>query len=516
MKLSTSQQMRDLDRAAIQDRGIPSTLLMERAAKGIADTVLGMLPNPGAARAAVFCGAGNNGGDGVAAARLLMEAGVTVRAFLVGKREKMTEDCAEMERRLREYGGSLETFDPESGEIGDWCQTADVLVDAVFGIGLNSPLRGDGLSAVRLMNRCGAPVVAADVPSGLAADTGEILGDATRCEATVTFTRAKPGHFAGMGRICAGRVVVHDIGIPEDLIESLPAPGSVFTEKDAAETLPERPEESHKGNFGRVGILAGGLGYTGAPYLASEAALRAGAGLVFLNVPAGIYPILAGKCAEAMPYPIPDEGGFLSEKSYPVSAERLSGMDACLIGPGLGRSPGTQEVVRKLLRELSCPVVLDADGLNAVADDLSVLDSRRGRVTVLTPHDGEFARLGGKDGPDRVQAAADFAAQHGCVLVRKGHCTITAQPDGIFWLNPTGNAGMAKGGSGDILSGILLALLGQGLEAGRAAALAVWLHGRAGDLCAAKYGETAMLPTDLFKTLPEVLKQLETAGKRKA
>lgn len=264
--------------------------------------------------------------------------------------------------------------------------------------------------------------------------------------------------------------------------------------------LPVRPRDGHKGTFGKVHILAGSVGFTGAPALAASGAVRAGAGLVFLWVDRDIWPILAIKCQSAMPTPIP---------SFSVLLDKMTQSDAVLIGPGLGRSRKSDVRTLHLVQRLSVPLVLDADGLNAVAEHIDVLDTRRDRLTVLTPHDGEFLRLtqGSPIGPDRVEAARTFARQHGCVLVLKGHRTITAFPDGETFVNTTGNPGMAKGGSGDVLAGMILSLLGQGIPAKQAVPSAVWLHGRAGDLAARKLGEYGMTPDDLIEQIPAAIQQ---------
>ena len=265
-------------------------------------------------------------------------------------------------------------------------------------------------------------------------------------------------------------------------------------------TLPKRPVDGHKGDFGKLFVLAGSEGYTGAPVLAARGALRAGAGLVFVGVPRDIYPIIAVKCDEAMPFPLP--------KEYEKILEKAAGCDVALIGPGLGRKPETERLVLALLADLERPVVLDADGINALGGHIDILD-KRSAPTVLTPHEGEFARLTGCALPirDRLIAARDFAMAHHCILVLKGHGTVTADPTGRCRVCGTGNPGMAKGGSGDVLSGVILALLGQGLPARQAVPLAVWLHGAAGDLCAAEIGEYGMTPTDLAEALPRVMKE---------
>ena len=280
--------------------------------------------------------------------------------------------------------------------------------------------------------------------------------------------------------------------------------------------LPRRRRESHKGDYGRVCILGGSVGYTGAPILAAKAAVRTGAGLVTLLTPEPVWPIAAAKLDCAMPWPLPAEEGALSGEVLGPALEKLSAADAALIGPGLGRKAEAAGVVRKLVSALECPLVLDADGINALEGHIDVLDARRDRLTVLTPHDGEFARVGGDlSGGDRIVLARAFAAAHGCVLVLKGYRTITAFPDGKVYVNTTGNPGMAKGGSGDVLAGMVASFLAQGFAPQQAVPWAVCLHGAAGDSAAEKLGEYAMTPLELLDALPLVLKEAENRGLEK-
>ena len=506
MYIATAEQMRQLDRMAIEERGIPSADLMERAAHALAEAALALAGTRG--RAVCFCGPGNNGGDGIACARLLREAGLEVRCVLVGDRERLTPDARTMEARLAAAGGCLEPFAPDDPAFAAWCLEADVMVDALFGIGLSRPMEGDALIAVHMMNTCDIPVVSADIPSGVETDTGRVLGAAVEAAATVTFTLPKAGHYVGKGGLCTGQLTVVDIGIPEDLVRGLDCPVRAVERADVS--LPVRPRDAHKGDFGKVYILGGSVGYSGAPVLAAQGAVRTGAGLVTVGVPAPVWPVAAAKLNEAMPHPLPaGKEGQLSLEAFEAVHSRLEGCGVLLLGPGLGRGNSAAAVVRRLLTELPLPMVVDADGINALAGHIDVLDGRRGLLTVLTPHDGEFARLGGElSSGDRLGAARAFAAEHGCCLVLKGHRTITAFPDGAAYVNTTGNPGMAKGGSGDVLAGVILSLLGQGLPARQAVPLAVWLHGAAGDRCAQRIGEYGMTPTDLAAALPEVLREL--------
>ena len=302
MRIATAEQMRTLDRRAIEERGVPSLELMERAANALAEAAIDTAANaPG--RAVCFCGPGNNGGDGVACARLLLEAGFEVRCILVGQREKLTCDTRAMEARLAAAGGVLEPFTPDDPDFAAWCLKADVMVDAIFGIGLNTEVRGDALTAVHMMNTCDIPVVSADIPSGVEADTGRVLGEGVRAARTVTFTLPKAGHYVGKGGLCTGVLTVADIGIPRDLVDGEDYP--VQTVEGADVRLPVRPRDAHKGDFGKVYLLGGSVGYTGAPVFAAQAAVRSGAGLVTVGVPAPVWPIAAAKLDEAMPHPLP-------------------------------------------------------------------------------------------------------------------------------------------------------------------------------------------------------------------
>lgn len=512
MKLATAAQMRELDRQAIEERGIPSIDLMERAAEGVVKAALKYLPQkPGKCRAAVFCGAGNNGGDGIAAARELFLKGVRVRAFLVGSYEKMTPDAMEETRRLSECGVELEQYDPENLDQSAWARGCQVLIDAIFGVGLSREIAEDSVyaAAIRLMNQCAAPVVAADIASGVAADSGNVCGCAVKADKTITFTCKKIGQAVGDGALLSGDTEVWDIGIPADLQKSMVCTTQTVEMEYARTTLPRRKVNGHKGNFGKLLVAGGTVGYTGAPYLTALAAERSGCGLVYLGVPQSIWAVEAARCVGTMPFPFPDQERPFNHSAVQVIEEKLTGCDVLALGPGLGRSAKTEQMVLDLLRSTSQPVVLDADGINALEGHIDLLDTRRGRVTILTPHDGEFARLGGDlSHGDRVRSAREFAVKHGCILVLKGHRTVTAMPEGNVLVNTTGNSGLAKGGSGDVLTGLIASLLAQGATASQAAALGVWIHGRAADLAAEQLTEYAMTPMDVIGHFPEVFKEL--------
>lgn len=512
MKLATAAQMRELDRRAIEERGICSGSLMDRAAERVAQAALSLLPGqPGKCRAAVFCGSGNNGGDGIAAARILFLAGVRVRAFLVGSYEKLTPDALEETGRLSECGVELEAFDPQDASQSAWARSSQVLVDALLGVGISREIAPDSpyAAAVHLMNACQGAVVSADIASGVEADTGRILGCAVKADKTVTFTYGKIGEMVGQGALCSGEVDVMEIGIPQDLAREVVCPVQSIEEEFVAAAVPKRKADGHKGDFGKLLVVGGAVGYTGAPYLTAAAAARSGCGLVFLGVPESIWAVEAAKCVCAMPFPLPEKRGMLSYKAVQGIREKLGHAHVLALGPGLGRSEQVSRMVLELLQETEKPVVLDADGINALAGHMDVLDQRRGRVTILTPHDGEFTRIGGDlSGKDRVGAARAFAVAHGCILVLKGHRSVIGTPEGNVLVNTTGNSGLAKGGSGDVLTGLIASLLAQGATAVQAAAAGVWLHGRAGDAAAERLSAYCMTPADVIDVLPEVFSKL--------
>lgn len=502
MKLATAAQMREVDRHAIEDLGIPSTTLMKNAARHIADEALKHIPPNG--YVAVFCGTGNNGGDGICAASLLLERGVNVRVFLVGDLQRLTPDCAEMKKRLEHVGGSLELF-VASNDNSSILSRCNVVIDAIFGIGLNTVLIGAALTAVTLINSSSAFVISADIPTGIHADTGGVYGDAVKADVTVTFSLAKPGHFVEPGSIYTGKLVVCDIGIPKNVINNLPSHKFAATSSDI--TLPGRKPDTHKGSYGRTLVIAGSVGYTGAPVLSARAATKIGAGLVYLGVPKSIYDIMAIKLNEEMPFPLPDDAkGKLTANAASEILRHASLCDVCLIGPGLGMSDDITELVQSITRLVETPIVLDADGLNAVAKKVDILNQATCPL-ILTPHVGEFIRLGGDlTSGDRLGAACTFATKHGCILVLKGHRTIVALPNGTAYVNTTGGPAMAKGGTGDVLAGMIASLIAQKLPLVHAVAAAVYIHGLAGDFCAKKYGEYSVTATDIIDMLPEAIK----------
>ena len=500
MRFSGSGAMREMDRIAIEEMGIPGETLMLRAAAGTAAAALQMLPDSG--RVLVLCGSGNNGGDGIGVAALLREGGYPVTCCMAGDPEKLSADSRAMLARLRAAGGELTAYEEPELLKQKW----DLIVDALFGTGLSRPVGGRYAELIEAVNRSGVPVLACDIPSGVSADTGEVLGCAVKADVTVTFNLPKTGQLLPPGTEYTGKLIVHDIGIPDAARKRVTHDGEYVTEDMVRAWLPKRRRESHKGDFGKLLLLCGSTGFTGAAALAARAALRTGAGLVYLGVPEPVYPILAAKLDEPVVFPLPaNDAGQFSRKALAEIRRRLPDMDVCLAGPGIGNSADTAELVDGILETAECPVLLDADGINVLAGHAYRLRKARCPV-VVTPHTGEFRRIGGDLSADRITAAGKLAGEHGITVLLKGYRTVTAGPDGELFVNSTGNSGMATGGSGDVLSGILACLLGAGMDPVRAAAAAAWIHGAAGDLCAERLGERSMLPMDMIGALPEVLR----------
>jgi NAD(P)H-hydrate epimerase len=494
--------MKETDSGAINRFGIPSTLLMTNAAEAVAKAALGFLPEGGSA--AVFCGCGNNGGDGVAAACRLLTLGYDARVFFTSDIEVLSPDTAEMLRRLRELRGQAREFSASDAEQLDFIKGGSVIIDAILGTGLSRMVSGVPKAAVELINSLAIPVVSADVPSGVDADTGKIYGCAVSADITVTFTLAKPGHFVEPGCVKRGKLIVADIGIPQTLTDELDIRAFAVTKDEVS--LPKRLPLTHKGNYGRLLLLGGSVGCTGAPTLAARAALRVGAGLVSLGVPEEIYQISAVKNDEAMPFPLKSRDGILSPDALDEILQRAAKSNVTVVGMGLGRSAETPALVEALVNTCKTPLLIDADGLYAIKDRLEGLKNSEAQI-VLTPHEGEFALLGASAADDRLSAARELAQKRRVTVVLKGHRTICAFPGGEVYIINAGNPGMAKGGTGDALSGVIGAMLCQ-LPFKQAVITGCWLHARAGDFAAERLGEYSITASDLIDSLSDACKEI--------
>ncbi len=514
MRILSADEMREVDRRAIDELGIPGLVLMENAAIGVADALGERFPE--AATVAIFCGPGNNGGDGLALARHLEARGYRYRVFLVGKKPPAGDAGIEL-AILERCGIEVETVGPESdlGPVLAAAGRADLVVDALFGTGLTRALGGHLRPLVEGLERLPVNKLAVDLPSGLDGSRGEPPGPHLSADLTVTFAAPKIAHILPPAAGAVGELVVADLGIPPYLLAEAPGDLHLSTAADLAASLLVRDAGAHKGDFGHVLLVAGSPGKAGAAILGAQGAVRGGAGLVTAAVPQPILPTVEVASLESMTLAL--SAGPDGALAAGASAEALAaavGKQAVAIGPGLGTTPATVGAVRRLLAELPVPAIVDADGLNVFAGRLEEL-RQRPAATVLTPHPGEMARLLGISSrevqTDRLAAARQAAAASGAVVVLKGYRTVIADPQEGVWVNPTGNAGMATGGSGDVLTGLLAALVAQGYEPLLGSLMAVYLHGLAGDLAAETYGREALRAGDLVAALPAAFERLRAA-----
>lgn len=510
MKLVTAETMQQIDRKAILERGIPGLVLMENAGRGCTAAITDAFGSTGIAT--ILAGKGNNGGDGFVIARLLSDQGWTVKVCILARGDQITGDARANLDRLPD---TMLLFCPEPGMLARHApllEDSTVIIDALFGTGLASDLSGIHAEAVALVNASGKPVVAVDIPSGVHGTTGRVLGSAVQATMTVTFALAKQGHVHYPGAEYCGTLQLVDIGIPADIMEE--AEGCEFCDMAAiAALLRPRGRTSHKGSFGHSFIVAGSTGKTGAAAMAANSAVRAGSGLVTVVVPATVHPVLEMKTTEAMTLPVPDGGrGFMEGDAIDLLLTEAATRSTAAVGPGLSWNAGTAGLVRSFVAELAQPLVIDADGLNAVSEDAAVLLKREGRVTVLTPHPGEMARMAGITTAaveaDRLTVARDVALKYKVHVILKGARTVIAAPDGRLAINGSGNPGMASGGMGDVLTGAVTALLAQGYEPFDACRIGVFIHGHAADLVAAEKGEIGISAVDVQERLPYALKDL--------
>ncbi len=512
MKAVTSQTMQELDRTTIEGFGVPGVELMERAGRTCAEIIDARYGIGDDRSVVVFAGKGNNGGDGFVIARLLHDMGWNVTLLHHGGRDAVRGDALVNLQKVPQ-GVVQRDAAAESGPgIDELLAGATIVVDALLGTGLKSEVTGIYASSIARMNASDRPVVAVDIPSGVDATSGRILGMAVQAELTVTFALAKLGHILYPGTAYTGELLVTDIGIPGELAAA--APGvEYFDVARAAATIRRRSRVCHKGDNGHSLIIAGSTGKSGAAAMAANSAMRSGAGLVTLAVPESIHAILEMKSTEAMTVPLGDNGsGALSPAALPRIMDLLPGRDVVAIGPGVGQSGEAWRVVREIAATVRVPLVMDADALNAVAGQRDVIRTSPSPAVVMTPHPGEMSRLAGvtvaEVETDRLAAAERFAKDNGVYLVLKGARTVVAAPDGRLAVNSSGNPGMASGGMGDVLTGVITALLAQGYEPFAACCLGVYCHGAAADMVARDKGEIGLIATDVQEMLPYVFKML--------
>lgn len=518
MRVLTAAQMRDADRRTIEEIGIPSLVLMENAGRQIVAALDAIYSDLADRQVVVLAGRGNNGGDGFVVARTLAMRGIDVSVFVIGQVADVRGDARVNLEALGRVGVTV----VEVADSGAWelhlseIRDSTLVVDAIFGTGLNAPVAGLVESVIADINGSGIPVVSIDLPSGLSADTADLIGPSIEADVTITLAAPKLPLVLPPGELRAGDIVIADIGIPADVIDALEgARVELLTRTTMRQLLTPRVADSHKGDYGRVLVVAASKGKTGAAHLAALGALRTGAGLVTIAAPAGCQAVLAAMAPEYMTEALDEAPNGLD----PAGVDRVIDLarDVIAVGPGLGTRPGTSAFVRDLVDRATCPLVVDADGLNAFVGDPDRLMGREGRDVIITPHPGEMARLVGMTIDEvqasRLEVARNFAAAHRLYVVLKGHRTLVATPDERVFINPTGNPGMATGGTGDVLTGVIAALLAQLLDADAACRLGVYVHGMAGDLAEADVGEMSLIASDLAGHIGAAL--LELSGRRR-
>jgi NAD(P)H-hydrate epimerase len=519
MKLVTSQQMRNIDKKAIQGEKIPGLELMEKAGKGSADIAKKILGNElKGKKVLIFCGRGNNGGDGFVVGRYLSQWGVDISLFLLGKKKEVKGDARTNLQKAEEIGLEVKELSKKNDFPKDF--NCDLVVDAIFGTGFQGKAEGLFADAIEFINNSDSPVLAIDIPSGLNADTGEAEGLCVKANHTVTMALPKTGHFFHPGRIYSGEVSVIDIGVPPKIVDEEKLNLNLITREEVKTLLPRRPGDAYKGTCGRVVLIAGSTGMTGAAALASTSTLRIGAGMAILGTPKTLNDIMEIKLTEVMTKPLPDvrKKGALALRGLGEIIQLFEWADCLALGPGLGQHFETIELVRRILKRTNLPTLVDADGLNAIAKDSSILKEINIPL-ILTPHIGELSRLINAPieeiAKDRMRYALDAAGEFGCVLVFKGAPTIVAEPGGQIYVNSSGNAGMATAGSGDVLTGIIIGLVAQmsfdrrGRDVNTimldAANCGIYIHGLTGDLAREEKGEMGMIAGDMMEKISQAI-----------
>jgi len=510
LRVVTASEMREIDRKAIEECGIPSLDLMERAGAGAAH-VIAAVGIRKADPVVILCGKGNNGGDGFVAGRYLNEWGAKVTCWLIGERDELTSDALRNLVIAEDAGVGVRPFrlGNSEDELQQQLSKAPWAVDALLGTGSRGRLRDPIRSLTRLLNRAPSRVFALDIPTGMNADSGEVDPDCVRSDMTITFGFPKRGLYTLPGRDYVGDITVVDLGYPE---ESLDVSTGILLWQDMRDRLVWRDPRGHKGTFGRVVVYAGSRGMAGAACLAAESALRSGAGSVQLIVPEGIADVCATKLTEVMVHGVPGSAaGTFTPDSVEPACRFLEKAQSVLLGPGISDAPEAFAFARTILGKLRLPAVVDADGLNAMAGQ----DDVRPRPgTILTPHPGELGRLLGRSSgaiaEDPVASAREAAARFRCEVILKGAPSVVSSPDGTADLCSLGNDGMATAGSGDVLAGLLAGLLAQEYEPARAARVGTMVHARAGDICRNEIGHHGMVSGDLLRCIPWAWRELET------
>jgi len=509
MKVATAEQMQEMDRKAIESYRIPGIVLMENAGKGATEVISNTFPDIQDRKIAIVAGKGNNGGDGFVIARYLQNRGISVKVYLLADPKVLRGDAETNLHIFQKMKGEVISV-PSSKDyqkVKKELEKFDLLIDAIFGTGLDAEVRGYYREVIDHINTLQKPVVAIDIPSGLDANTGKPLGTAVRASLTVTFGLPKAGHLVPPGPDYVGEVKLVDIGYPKKLMEEEKIQTYLIEHEETRRWLSKpRRLDTHKGDYGHLLVIAGSVGKTGAAAMACEAALRVGAGLVTLAVPKSLNAIMEVKLTEVMTEPLPETPKqTLSLRAFNSILRLCENKRAVIIGPGVGTFKETQSLILKLIKTLNLPIILDADGLTALAAQPKILPTTN-RSLVLTPHPGEMARII-RSTPkevqeDRIGTSRSFAQSHHVHLVLKGYRSLIATPKGEVFINPTGNPGMASGGTGDVLTGMIGGFICQGFDILPSLQMAVYLHGLAGDEMARELGEKSLIATDIIERIP--------------
>lgn len=514
MRITTAEEMRELDRAAIEDLGIPGLVLMENAGLRVVEIAAEMLDEVRGKKVTIVAGKGNNGGDGFVVARHLINMGADVKVLLLANIDEIKGDARVNLDILLKMDQKIHTItdDKSLNILRIALVYSELVIDAIFGTGFKGAAEKHLGEIIEIINDTEKPVIAIDIPSGLEANTGKVHGPCIQAVCTVTFALPKIGLMVYPGAKYVGELYIADISIPDVLIERYDIPRFLITEEHVRSLIKPRDPEGHKGTYGKVTLLGGSPGLTGAVNMASQAAVRIGAGLVTLGIPMSLNDILEAKLTEVTTKPLPEtDNKTLGKNAFNQCLDLAATSDVVALGPGMSTEVLTTKLVQELVQHIKKPLILDADGLNALALNKEVFKKCEAPL-VLTPHPGEMARLMGIELDEiknnRINIAMQAARKFNAVIVLKGARTIVATPEGRLYVNTTGNPGMATGGSGDVLTGIIAGLVAQGLTCEEAAVAGVYIHGLAGDIAANEKGEMGLIAGDMIHALPEATKTL--------
>lgn len=514
MYLVTGDEMRKMDHETITSFGLPGRILMENAGRGSSEILIQRFPDIKARRVAIIAGRGNNGGDGFVIARYLAQKAIPVKVYLLSGKDTIRGDAAANLHLLSKMNVPVTEIlnERDLGTYQTEMAHQELWIDAILGTGLKSEVKGFYRKCIEYLNGSGKPVLAVDMPSGLNADTGQPCGICIQAHTTVTFAFPKCGHYLYPGAGYTGHLEVIDIGIPSHIVSKTAPTQQLLTTDIIRDNWIYRAPDIHKGTAGHLLIIAGSPGKTGAAAMTAIAAMRIGSGLVTLGIPKSLNPILESQILEAMTDPLPEtQYGQLDESSFDRIMALLADKKCLAIGPGIGMAGGTKKLLCRIIQQSICPVVIDADGLNHLAEEKKLFKALKVPV-VLTPHPGEMARLTGRSVKDiqldRIGCARSFAKAYQVHIVLKGAGTVIAHPDGHVYVNPTGNSGMASGGMGDVLTGLIAGLITQGHTPEQATHIAVFLHGMAADDLAETNGPVGFLASEVMNRIPETLSKL--------